>query len=299
MKKLLLLLLAASPMASSGEESTSHMHPTQSVTAAVPVVSEKQKHAEQHHMDPPIDNEAVDSLSTQPALDPIDAEYFPYKLDGMGAGSFGLVLIDQFEYRVTDGDDLLRWDVEGWYGGDFNRFWFKTEGEQALSGPSTGSAEIHGYFSRLIAPYWDAQAGLRYDQSWDPKKNRSRVFAAIGVEGLAPYRFEFTPTIFVSEDGDVSARLTATKDIRFTQHLVAQGRFETEIAAQDVPEFGVGDGFNYVELGLRLRYEIRRELAPYLGVNWERKTGETARYGQEMGEDRETLSFIAGIRAWF
>lgn len=238
-------------------------------------------------------------MMAQPTINPKDAEYYPYDLKSMGAGPFGLLLLDQLEYRLGSGDDQFRWDAEGWYGGDFNRFWFKTEGEQTVQGPSAGRAEIHGYYSRLIAPFWDAQIGLRYDQLWEPGNDPSRFFGAIGVQGFAPYRFEVTPALFISEDGDFSARLTASKEYRVTQRLVAQGRFETEIAAQDVPKFGVGAGFNSVELGFRLRYEIRREFAPYIGVSWERKLGETADFARQGGEDPDVLHFVAGLRLWF
>lgn len=238
-------------------------------------------------------------MMPQPTITPEEAEYEPYTPMSFDVGPFGLLLVDQFEYRLNDGDDLLRWDAEGWYGGDVNRFWFKTEGEQALQGPSAGRAEIHGYYGRLIAPFWDAQVGIRYDQLWEPGSDHSRIFGAIGLQGFAPYRFEVAPTLFISEDGDFSARFTATKEYRITQRLIAQGRFETEIAVQDVPKFGVGDGFNYVELGLRIRYEIRREFAPYIGVNWERKLGETADFARQAGEDPNVLSAVAGIRIWF
>ena len=240
-----------------------------------------------------------DGMMPQPTIDPKSAEYESYSLKSFDVGPFGLLLVDQLEYRLQDGDDEFRWDSEGWYGGDLNRFWFKTEGEQTVQGPGAGRAEFHGYYGRLIATFWDAQIGVRYDQLWEPGSNPSRFFGAIGVQGFAPYRFEVTPALFVSEDGDFSARLTATKDFRITQRLIAQGRFETEIAAQDVPKFGVGDGFNYVELGLRLRYEIRREFAPYIGVNWERKVGETASLARQDGEDPNVLSFVTGIRVWF
>lgn len=235
----------------------------------------------------------------QPTLDPEDAEYIPYDLKSMDAGLFGMLLVDQLEARLNDSEDLLRWDIEGWYGGDFNRFWFKTEGDQSIQGPSAGYAEFQGYYGRLIAPFWDAQIGVRYDQLWEPGNDPSRFFAAIGLEGLSPYEYEVTPTLFISEDGDFSARLTATKELLITQRLIAQGRFETEIAAQSVPKFGVGEGFNYVELGLRLRYEIRREFAPYIGVNWERQLGETANLSRQAGEDADVLSFVAGVRLWF
>ena len=297
MKNLLTLSLSLSLVVANGQniapaEQHKHTNETNSPAKTDP-------HTGHSTMNMPGQTMSEHGIMTQPTIDPKNAEYVPYDLKSMGAGPFGLLLVDQLEYRLHEGDDLFRWDSEGWYGGDFNRFWFKTEGEQSLQGSSAGSAEIHGYYSRLIAPFWDAQIGLRYDQLWEPGSDPSRFFAAIGVEGFAPYRFEVTPTLFISEDGDFSARLTATKDYRITQRLIAQGRFETEIAAQDVPKFGVGDGLNYVELGLRLRYEIRREFAPYIGVNWERKLGETASLARQGGEDPDVLSFAAGVRIWF
>lgn len=299
MKKLIHLMLAfglplGAVLAQNPVPVENHQHSTETNAPA-----KTDAHGEHSTMSMSGQNKADNEMMAQPTIDPKDAEYFPYDLKSMGAGPFGLLLVDQLEYRLNDSDDLFRWDTEGWYGGDFNRFWFKTEGEQALQGPSAGSAEVHGYYSRLIAPFWDAQIGVRYDQLWESGSDPSRFFAAIGVEGFAPYRFEVTPTLFISEDGDFSARFTATKEYRITQRLIAQGRFETEIAAQDVPKFGVGDGFNYVELGFRLRYEIRREFAPYIGVNWERKLGETARFARQGGEDPDVLSFVAGIRVWF
>lgn len=268
-----------------------------STTNKVP--AEADPHAGHPTMNMPGQTKPEHGMMSQPTINPDEAEYEPYKPMSMGGGLYWMLLFDQLEYRLNDGDDLFRWDAEGWYGGDWNRFWFKTEGEQTVQGTSTGYAEIHGYYSRMITSFWDAQIGVRYDQQWEGGGNASRVFGAIGLEGLAPYRYEITPALFVSGDGDVSFRLTATKDFHITQRLIAQPRFETEVAVQEVPEFGVGDGFNYVELGFRLRYEIRREFAPYIGVNWERKLGETADFARQGGEDPDVLSFVAGIRIWF
>jgi len=297
MKKLLILTFLMTLGAARAQDpapSENHQHSAETIAPA------KTDADGQHStMSMPGQNMANHGMMSQPTIDPKDAEYEPYSPMSFDVGPFGLLLVDQLEYRLNHGADLFRWDAEGWYGGDWNRFWFKTEGEQTLQGTSAGRAEIHGYYSRLIAPFWDAQVGVRYDQQWDAGNNDSRVFGAIGLEGLAPYRYEVTPALFVSGDGDVSFRLTATKDFRITQRLIAQPRFETEVAFQEAPEFGVGDGFNYVELGFRLRYEIRREFAPYIGVNWERKLGETANFATQSGEDPSVVSFLAGVRIWF
>lgn len=242
---------------------------------------------------------AKEQQHSQPSIDPADADYFPYEMGPMRPDAFWSIVADQMEIRASDGPDLFRWDIEGWYGGDFNRLRLRSEGETGLQGGNSGTAEIHGYYSRLFAPFWEYQIGARADIDWKPGDRESRAYASIGIEGFAPYRFELTGNLFVSDAGDLSARLTATRDLRITQRLIAQGRFETEIAAQDTPSAGIGTGFNYVELGLRFRYEIRREFAPYAGVNWERKLGQSGNLARQLGEDPDVLSFVAGIRIWY
>lgn len=200
---------------------------------------------------------------------------------------------------LSDGTDTFQWEAQGWYGSDYNKLWLKTEGEQQTEGETGGEAEFQALYSRMISPFWDVQAGLRYDQFWGPGSDPSRVFGVIGVQGLAPYRYEVEPALFVSEDGDVSARLTATIDVLLTQRLVLQPRFETEVTVQEVEKFGVGEGFNYVDLGLRLRYEIKREIAPYIGINWVRLLAETADIGRRDGEDIDIVAVVFGVRLWF
>ncbi len=212
---------------------------------------------------------------------------------------YPFVLFDQLEYRLNDGKDTFRWDVTGWYGGDYNKFWFKTEGEQQLSGETTGKIENQFLYSRLFTPFWDAQIGLRYDTGWGPGRNPSRTFAVIGLEGFAPYRFEVEPALFISEDGDVSAKFTTSADLFLTQRLILQPRLDTEVAVQDAERFGIGSGFNNVELGLRLRYEIRHRFAPYIGVHWKRLLGETASLARRGGERNETVGVVFGLRLWF
>ena len=209
------------------------------------------------------------------------------------------LLADQLEYRLNDGDDLVRWDAEGWLGGDTHRVWLKSEGEVRTTGPSGGDAEIQLLYGYNFAPFWDFQIGARQDFLFGSGPDRERTFAAIGVEGLAPYWFELSPTLFVSDDGDVSARLTGTYDVLLTQRLIAQPRVELNVAAQDAEKFGIERGFNDIELGLRLRYEIRREFAPYVGVNWLRKLGNTADLARREGEDASVVGFVAGLRIWF
>ncbi len=211
----------------------------------------------------------------------------------------GLLLADQLELRNSDAPDLLRWDVQGWIGTDYHKLWVKTEGEDRRPSPGGGEAELQVLYSRLIAPFWDLQAGLRYDRLYGEGPDRDRSFAVLGLEGLAPYRFELEPALFLSAAGDLSARLTATYDLLFTQRLILQPRFETNLAAQQVSRHGVGRGLDDLELGLRLRYELRRELAPYVGVNWLRRFGDSADLARAEGEQVTDLSILAGVRVWF
>ena len=213
---------------------------------------------------------------------------------------FGYLLVDQLEYRLKSGvDETLRWDVTAWYGGDYNRLWLKTEGEWRTSGERGGEAEVQALYGRLIAPFWDFQVGLRCDQFSGAGFDRSRGFAVIGLQGLARYRFELEPALFVSQDGDVSARLTATYDLLLTQRLVLQPRLDFDAAVQAAKKFGIGKGANGVGLGLRLRYEITREIAPYIGVQWLNRLGETADLARRGGGNAEDLALVFGVRLWF
>ncbi len=212
--------------------------------------------------------------------------------------AFGKIISDQLEYRNNDGIDTLRWDIQGWRGTDYKKLWMKFEGDDEVS-TSTGEIELQALYSRTITPFWDFQLGGRYDRSYAPGISRDRFLAVVGFQGLAPYWFELEPALFVSEDGDVSARLVATYDLLFSQRLILQPRFEANLAASDVPEFGIGSGLNDVQLGLRFRYELRREIAPYIGVSWKRQFGNTADMTRAEGGDIDNLAFAAGVRFWF
>lgn len=213
---------------------------------------------------------------------------------------FTFVRAEQLEYRLRSHEpDALRFEAQGWHGGDYHKLWIKTEGEQSVEGPSEGELEVQTLYSRMIAPFWDFQVGVRYDTQWASGPDEDRWFAVIGLQGVSPYEFEVEPALFISDEGDVSARLTATTDVLLTQHLILQPRLETEVAFQDVGEFEVGEGFNYVDLGLRLRYEIVREVAPYVGVNWVRELGETAHRVRRSGGDVDDFSVVFGFALWF
>ena len=211
-----------------------------------------------------------------------------------GAQKFVQVLWNVAEYQFRNGRDGYEWDGEGWYGGDINRLWVKSEGEGAF-GEGLEKAEVQALYSHAIDPYWNVQGGLRYDF----KPNPSRVYATVGLEGLAPSFFDVEGTLFLSNKGEIMARAEGSYDQRITQRLILQPRAEVNFAAQNSPEIGVGAGLSDAEIGVRLRYDIRREFAPYVGVQYRRAFGRTRDYLRAEGEDAAGWSFLAGIRTWF
>ena len=211
-----------------------------------------------------------------------------------GGQSFYMVLFNLAEYQAKKGRDGYRWDGEAWYGGDINRLTLKTEGEGAFR-EGLESAEIQAVYSRSIGPYWFVQGGLRYDI----KPNPSRTYATIGIEGLAPNNFDVEGALFLSDRGDVLGRIEGYYDQRVTQRLILQPRAEFNLSAQDVRAEGYGSGLVDAELGLRLRYEVRREFAPYIVISWERQFGDTRRFSRLRNQETGGFSFVAGVRTWF
>jgi copper resistance protein B len=205
------------------------------------------------------------------------------------------VLVDQLEYGFPKGTNGLRFNGLSWIGGDYNRLWINTEGTKTYGGPLEDT-DVQVLYGRLIAPFWDVQGGLRY---YRPRSHApSRGSAVIGVTGIAPYRFEVEAASFISNKGEVSGRVEVEYELLMTQRLIAQPRFETNVAIQRSPELGIGRGINDAELGLRLRYEIRREFAPYVGVSWSSRFGETADFARARGDVVRTLGLVVGIRLW-
>jgi copper resistance protein B len=211
-----------------------------------------------------------------------------------GDQKFFQVLNNIAEYRAGKGADGYGWESEAWYGGDINRFWLKTEGEGAF-GEGIESAEVQALYSHAIDPYWNVQGGLRYDF----KPNPSRVYATVQLEGLAPSFFDVEGALFLSNKGELSARVGGYYDQRITQRLILQPRVEFDFAAQNSREIGVGAGLSKAEFGARLRYDIRREFAPYIGVQYERAFGRTASYRRAEGEKAGALQLLIGVRTWF
>lgn len=211
--------------------------------------------------------------------------------------TYAYLVAERLEYTSITGSDPLAWDVQGYIGKSYDKFWFQSEGS-SLTSQKEGDMEFQGLYSRTITPYFDFQTGIRYDLMYSRAENLSRGFAVIGLQGLAPYMFETETDLFISDKGNISARILGTYDLLFTQRLIGQPRFETNIAVQKVEKFGVGSGFNDVQLGFRLRYEIRREFAPYIGISWNRQLGGTADMVRLEGGKVSTFGLLGGVRFW-
>lgn len=206
------------------------------------------------------------------------------------------VLVDELEYAPGSPGRPMSVDARLWYGGAVQRVWMRTEAGQTTSlGRNHGEGELEVMYGRLVHPYWDAVIGARVDRGWGGESD-GRTHLSVGLIGLAPYRFEIEPTLFVSERGHVSARLKAEFQVLFTHRLIAEPALEVNAALQEVPRFGVRSGLNDYGFGLRLRYEIRREFSPYVG--WVRT--------QRIGDDRfgepgapTGSRFVTGVRFWY
>ena len=211
-----------------------------------------------------------------------------------GGAAYSKVMLSLAEYQArARGGDGYRWDGMAFFGGDINRFVVKSEGEGSFRG-GLDSAEAQGLYSRAITPFFDLQAGVRQDFSPHP-----RTYATVGLEGLVPYWFDVQGAVFVSNKGEVLGRAEGTYDLRLTQRAILQPRVELNLAAQNSPETRTGSGLSNAELGLRLRYEISREFAPYIGLSYDRRFGRTADYSRAIGEGAATASVVFGVRAFF
>lgn len=203
-----------------------------------------------------------------------------------------LVLGERFEQSDAD---TRAWEAQGWLGYDYDKLWLKTEGEYDTEADATEHSEVQALYSHAVAPYWDMQAGLRRDDAG----SESRTYAVLGLMGLAPYWFEVDAATFVSEHGDLSARLEVEYELRFTQRLFLQPRLELNYNLDDDFAMNIGKGVSEASFGLRLRYEWRREIAPYAGIEWVHSYGNTAALRRAAGVDDGDTRIVAGLRFWY
>jgi copper resistance protein B len=206
----------------------------------------------------------------------------------------GMLLIDQLEYAHDNhGNNAVFLDGQFWYGEDFNKLWVKAEGEYAKG--KLEDMRTEALWSHAVSSYWNTQLGVREDFGEGP----NRTWAAFGVQGLAPYWFDTEATVYVGQSGRTAARFQFEYEELITQRLVLQPKFEVNLYGKDDPERGIGSGLSDAELGVRLRYEFRREFAPYIGVVWRQRFGRTADLYRAQGEPASDLQFVAGFHFWF
>lgn len=202
-------------------------------------------------------------------------------------------LLDRLETWDADDGDALAWETLGWVGTDLNRLWVRSEGE-AIDG-SVESGDVEVFYGRAIARWWDAVIGIRHDFGEDP----SQTFAAVGVMGVAPYKFEVSATAYVGQGGQTGIGVEAEYEMLLTNRLIAQWLAEAEVWGEDDSRRGIGSGLSTVEAGVRLRYEFTRQFAPYIGVVHERAYGGTADLWRADGDDIDDTRVVAGVRIWF
>lgn len=204
-------------------------------------------------------------------------------------------MLDRLEHRDGKNTDLTYWEAQAWIGGDINKLWLKTEGSRVQG--VTDDADLEAYYSRAVAAFWDAQFGVRHDFSTADMPSRN--WLGVGFKGLAPYMFEVDATAYLGNNGRSALRLKAEYDLLLTQRWVFMPEVELNAYGKDDPERNLGSGLSDANLTLRVRYEIRREFAPYLGVMWTQKYGGTADYARAAGDSASETQYLAGIRAWW
>jgi copper resistance protein B len=200
---------------------------------------------------------------------------------------YGRVIADQLEWQDAQ-DAALAWDVQAYYGGDYNKLWLKSEGAHE---EHEDDVRVEALWNRIVTPWWSSQVGVRQDFGDAP----SRTWLALGIEGLAPQWFDVEAAIYLREEGRTAFRANVSYDLLFTQRLILQPQVEVDVYGKDDPERRIGSGVSDIEAGVRLRYEVRREVAPYVGVHWVRRFGETA----DLADDDSETRFVAGVRVWF
>lgn len=203
------------------------------------------------------------------------------------------IILDKLEIRDANESNVTAVEAEAWIGHDLNKFWLKTELEQ--NSGDIELAEVQALYSRAISPYWDVQVGLKQDTQPSP----SRTWGVIGMQGLAPYFFDIDAALFVGEAGRTSARIKAEYDLLFTQRLILSPALEMNFFGQNDIATETGAGLSNIDAGLRLRYEIQREFAPYVGINWNKKFGNTKTMARAKKESIEESTWVIGLRIWF
>jgi copper resistance protein B len=209
------------------------------------------------------------------------------------AAAIGKAMLDQLEIEGDSGHTTVTWDAQAWYGSDYNKIWFKSEGSPDPSDKTDSRNEL--LWDHVFARWWSVQTGARYDLGQGP----ARGWAALGIQGLAPYWFDIEATLYAGDAGRTAVRFRAERDVLITQRLIAQPELEFDLYGKSDPAREIGSGLSDSQLGLRIRYEIRREIAPYAGITWRRDYGSTAQYSRASGLGPNALLWVVGLRIWF
>lgn len=210
--------------------------------------------------------------------------------------TFSKLTLDLFEYKPEKKE--MKYDISFWFGGDYNKLWLDAEGEHSLKKGNGTIDRLNLYYSRAISAFWDLQAGIGTRAIYG-NHSENRNYVVLGIRGLAPYWFHIDANLAMDKDGNTNANLKAEYELLLTQRFILQPRFESLYSFSDIKMVGIASGLNYTELGLRLRYEVRREFAPYIGVSWIKHYGKTKRLLREEGEDTQRLGLVMGVRMWF
>jgi copper resistance protein B len=212
----------------------------------------------------------------------------------MDRSIFAHAILDQAEGRIGGRQNGFRWSGQAWIGTDYDKLWLKSEGfTLGKGGVEDGQQEV--LYSRAVTTFADLQAGVRAD--WD--SGTGRTWAALGVQGLAPLFFDYEVTGYLSDGGHAALRLAASYDLLVTQRIILQPAIEMNFYSKADPGRRIGPGLSNIDAGLRLRYEISRKFAPYVGVAYVGRFGETARFARQEGEGATAMQFVFGIRSWF
>jgi copper resistance protein B len=210
-----------------------------------------------------------------------------------GSAIHSMVLVDQFEVWEASPSLGLAWDTVAWIGTDTKRLWLRSEGTNVDARLESATLEVLAGHS--TAPWWDVVVGVRHDFGASQPQN----FFAIGVMGLSPYKFEADLTAYVGEGGQSAVRIQFEYEALFTNRLILQPKLEVNFYGKDDAVRGIGSGLSNTAFGLRLRYEVSRKFAPYIGVSWEQTYGQSADYMHNVGELSHGMNVLAGIRVWF
>lgn len=261
-----------------------------------PMDHSQMEHAAMGHTAPPRPEASQQPREPIPAVTDADraAAFPPISQHMQHAPEFNhMVVLNRLEAVDAEHGSAQAWEGQAWFGSDTDRLWLRSEGEREDG--RTESANLEALYGRAISPWWDLVAGVRHDF----RPGRSQSWAAFGVQGLSPYKFEVSATAYLGERGQTALNLEAEYELLLTNRLILQPLVEVEFYGKDDPRRETGAGLSGAEAGLRLRYELSRKFAPYVGVSWERAFGDTADYRRAHGERVEDTRLVAGVRLWF